>query len=162
MKTTVSPLLLLVAVLSGLLGACSPPPPPPPPPPPTPSPTADTLVAAARAYSAFVTSWTGRYADGLNVEAAAADADATKLARYSSDLADAYQAFADGVGKIEFPEAVRPSAELELQTVATVIALARQLANEPTNVSVKGELQGALARVAQSSASLEAALRLSN
>ena len=151
MIRAIGTLILPLAVLI----ACSPA--------PTPLPTSTaTIESAAEAYSAFVASWTDEHADEVNAAAAAADTDASQVDEYATILADAYQAFGDGLRAIEFPESVQTEVDRELDTTGVLVGLARQLAATPSDASVKTELHQALARVAQSSASVEAALGLSN
>ena len=147
--------LLLGAIVAALMTACSPSPTPPP------TPTV-TVEAAAKAYSAFSARWTGAYNDRLNSDSAAADADPANVARYAHTLADAYSAFADGVRAIEFPGSLRPIVQQELDAVDVLVALANQLERAPTDLSVRTQLQDAVGRVGERSATVDAALGLSH
>lgn len=155
MMSAIARFVLIVILLPALIGSCS------PRPLPSPSPTIDSLAAAAQAYSAFTTSWRKQYADALNVSAAATDADSAKLAGYARALADAYQAYSDGIEKIEFPDTVRAAVDLEIDSLRTLVSLAGQLADNPSNIDLKTEVQAALGRVTESSTAVEAALDLS-
>ena len=144
-------LLLLLSATS----ACSPA--------PTPSPTPSvTIEQAADAYRSFTATWSATHSDVLNAAAAAADVDPAMVAAYATAIADSYTAFADGVRAIEVPGSVLPAKQAELETLTAVVGLAKQLEAEPANITVKTELQGALARVAQTSANIEALLGISN
>jgi hypothetical protein len=145
--------LLLVGSIAALLTACSPS--------PTPSPTSTvTVEAAARAYSTFLEIWRGTYADTLNTEAPTAGGDATKIAQYARALRDAYQAFGRGAALIDVPEGIRPALDAEVQAVNTLVDLATRLADEPSNPALNTELGNALGRVTQTTAAVEAALRI--
>lgn len=129
---------------------------------PTPRPsTSATVEAAAQAYSAFVRSWSDEHAADLNAKSSAADADQSLVGEYATTLADAYQAFGDGVRAIDFPGSVRPEVDRELDTIDVLVGLANRLADSPSDMAVKTELQRALARAAESSASVEAVLGVS-
>jgi len=150
--------LLLIAVSLGAT-ACS----PAPTPSPSSVPTA-TVESAARAYSAFTASWRSRYADALNAASAAADAadaDASSISDYARRLGDAYQAYLDGLQGIEYPPSVHDAVALELESLDSLVALARNLAADPSNLPLKTQLQAALGRLTERSAAVEAALNLS-
>jgi hypothetical protein len=157
--SAIARVLLIVVLLAVLVSSCSPKPSPSPS--PSPSPTTDTLAAAAQAYSAFTRSWSSQYSDALNRAAAAADADPANVAGYARELADAYQAYSDGVAQIEFPDTIRAAVDLEVQSLGALVGLARQLADDSSNIQLKTQLQEALGRVTERSAAVEAALDLS-
>ena len=144
---------MLLTSLVALVAACS------PAPTPSPSPTV-TVEEAAQAYSDFSASWVGTYNGLLNAEAAAADVDQANVAHYARTLAEAYEAFAQGIRTIEFPTSIAPMVQQELDAVDVLVALARQLENAPSNLSVKTQLQEAIGRVGQRSGAVEAALGL--
>ena len=143
-------LLLLVS-----LGACSPSPTPPPT-------TQFTVEQAAEAYRSFSAAWTATYADKINAAATEADRDPANVAPYARRLADAYEAFRTGIGAIDVPTAATDAKEAEVDSTSAVIDLARQLEATPSDIAIKLELQAALARLAQASATTEAQLGISN
>ena len=145
--------LFFGALLTASVTACSPA--------PTPIPTSTvTIEQAAQAYSAFSTSWTGEYTDVLNADAAAADADLDNVAQYARTIANAYDAFGRGIRAIAFPTAIQPTVQQELEAVDVLVALGKQLERDSSNLSIKMQLQEALARVGQRSGAVEVGLGL--
>jgi hypothetical protein len=157
-----SPRVLLLTSLLALVAACSPnlTPTSMPSPTPTPTPTV-TLAAAAEAYSAFARSWRSRYAGVLNEAAAAADADSANVARYARVLAEGYAAYSDGLAQVEVPDTLRAALDREIESLDVLVALARQLAADPSDIDLKTQTQAALGRVTESSAAVESALDVS-
>ena len=105
---------------------------------------------------------TVEHGDEINVAAAAADADPARVATYARTLADAYGSFAEDLKAIAMPGSVRPAAEREVEAVEVLVGLAGELEAAPSDASIRAQLQEALARVARTSAELEALLGISN
>jgi len=146
--------LAATVLIAAQLTACSPS--------PTPSPSAATVTidAAATAYSAFLETWRGTYANILASEAEPADGDTAKITQYARTVRDAYAAFVRDVAPIEVPAAVKPLQDREIESVNTLVALAGKVVDAPGDPSLNAQFQGALGRVTVDTAAVEAALGL--
>lgn len=146
--------LAAAALIAAQITACSPS--------PTPSPSVSTVTmdSAAGAYSAFLETWRGTYANILTSEAVPAGGDTAKISQYARAVRDSYAAFARDAARIEVPAAVKPLQDQEIQSVNTLVALADRVADAPADLSLNTQFRNALGRVTQDTAAVEAALGL--